>query len=205
MSKARSSRRWLRRQSRDPYVEQARSQGLRSRAVFKLQQIDLSYRLFRPGMMIIDLGASPGGWSQYAAQRIGHRGRVIAIDRLPMESLDRVEFVQGDLREQCVVEQLLTAFGEQKADVVLADMAPDATGMASIDQPRSMQLAESALECAQYTLKKGGDFLVKLFQGEGFSEFIVRARTLFAKAIINKPHASRARNREVYLLGRSRL
>ena len=205
MSKASSSRRWLRRQSRDPYVEQARTQGLRSRAVFKLQQIDLSYRLFRPGMTIIDLGAAPGGWSQYAAQRIGHHGRVIAIDRLPMESLDRVEFVQGDLREQRVVEQLLTVLREQKADVVLSDMAPDATGMVSIDQPRSMQLAEFALECAQYSLNRGGDFLVKLFQGEGFNEFIVSARTLFAKTIIKEPHASRARNREVYLLGRSML
>ncbi len=201
MSKTSSSRRWLRRQSKDLYVKQARTQGLRSRAVFKLQQIDHSHHLFRPGMLIIDLGAAPGGWSQYAAQRVGYHGRVIAIDRLPMESLDRVEFFQGDLREQHLVKQLLTVLRGKKADVVLSDMAPDVTGVVSIDQPRSMILAETGLEFAMHFLKKDGRFLVKLFQGEGFNEFIARAQTLFAKTIIKKPHASRTRSREVYLLG----
>lgn len=205
MGKSASSRRWLQRQSKDHYVRQARIQNKRSRALYKLEQIDRAYRLFRPGMTVIDLGAAPGGWSQYAAQSVGRQGSVIAIDIKPMVSLDCVTFIQGDLENDSVIEQLLAIVGEHEADILLSDMAPNATGMISIDQPRAMAFAGRALDLVRSCLRKDGHFLVKLFHGAGFDEFVYGMRALFTQVIVNKPNASRAHSREIYLLGLRKL
>jgi 23S rRNA (uridine2552-2'-O)-methyltransferase len=156
-------------------------------------------------MTVIDLGAAPGGWSQYVAQCVGRQGRVIANDIKPMASLDCVKFIQGDLEEERVIEQLLAVVGKNKVDIILSDMAPNATGVISIDQPRALAFAELALELVQYCLKKEGHFLVKLFQGTGFDEFIGEVRALFTQINVTKPNASRAHSREIYLLGLRRL
>jgi 23S rRNA (uridine2552-2'-O)-methyltransferase len=192
---------WLRRQQRDPYVIQARERGYRSRAVFKLEQLDRRHRLLRPGMTVVDLGAAPGGWSQYAAGRVGPEGRVVASDLLPMEPIRGVAFIQGDSREQAVLQALLEAMDGRKADLVISDMAPNMSGVRSVDQPRALSLAELALELAQDLLRPGGGFLVKLFQGEGFEAYVGACRVRFAKVVLEKPKASREGNREVYVLG----
>lgn len=202
MARSKSSDRWLRRHFTDEYVKRARKEGKRSRAVYKLAELDERDRLFRPGMTVVDLGAAPGGWSQYARERVGPGGRVIALDILPMEPVAGVEVLQGDFTEQAVLDSLIERLGGQPVDLVIADMAPNISGIASADQGRSMLLAELALEFADKTLRPGGDFLVKTFQGAGFQEFHRAMQQRFAKLHVRKPKASRAESREVYLLGK---
>ncbi|SFM34471.1 23S rRNA Um-2552 2'-O-methyltransferase [Ectothiorhodospira mobilis] len=202
MSRSKSSRRWLKEHFSDRYVQQAQESGWRCRAVYKLQEIDTRDRLLRPGMHVLDLGAAPGGWSQYAASRVGGSGAVVASDLLAMDPLPGVTFIQGDFREEAVLAAVLQALGERPADLVLSDMAPNFSGVDAVDQPRSMHLAELALDTAERTLKPGGDFLVKLFQGEGFDAYLKTLRSRFDRVQMRKPGASRARSREVYALAK---
>jgi len=200
--RSKSSARWLAEHASDPFVKQAHAHGFRSRAVFKLAQIHESERLLRPGMRCVDLGAAPGGWSQYAAKIIGAQGRLVATDILPMDGIPGVEFIQGDFRETSVLEQVLQCVGSDKVDLVLSDMAPNMSGIDAVDQPRSMYLAELALEFAERVLAPGGGLLVKLFQGAGFDEAIRGARSRFGRVVTKKPKASRSRSPEIYLLAR---
>ncbi len=202
MARSKSSNRWLNEHFRDEYVKRAQSEGYRARAVYKLMELDGKDRLIRPGMTIVDLGAAPGGWSQYAARRLAGKGRIIALDILGMEPLDGVEFIQGDFREQEVLDRLLETLGDHRADLVMSDMAPNISGMSAVDQPRAMYLCELALALADEVLKKGGDFIVKLFQGEGFDDYARQLRARFDKVMFRKPRASRPRSREVYALGK---
>ena len=204
MSKPRrSSGSWRDRQERDPYVQRARREGWRSRAVFKLEQIVTKERLLRPGMVCVDLGSAPGGWSQYVTQKLDGKARIVAVDILPMDALPDVEFIQGDFREDDVYAQLLERVGEAGADLVMSDMAPNITGTKAVDQPRSMYLVELALDMARRVLKPGGSFVCKVFQGEGFDEFVKDARNSFERVRVIKPEASRAGSREVYLVARN--
>jgi 23S rRNA (uridine2552-2'-O)-methyltransferase len=201
--RSRSSGRWLQEHHSDPFVLRARAEGWRSRAVFKLEEIDRRERLLKPGMVCLDLGAAPGAWSQYARRQVGRTGRVIASDLLGMEPITGVEFVQGDFREEAVLQQLETLLpGSASVDVVLSDMAPNLSGMDSVDQPRSMYLAELALDMASRVLKPDGAALIKVFQGAGFQELLAQARARFAKTKLLKPQASRARSAELYLLAK---
>ena len=201
MSKPRrSSGSWRDRQERDPYVQKARREGWRSRAVFKLEQIDQKERLLKPGMVVVDLGSAPGSWSQYVSEKLNGRARIVAVDLLPMDALPDVEFVQGDFRDDEILARLLAAVGENGADLVMSDMAPNITGTKAVDQPRSMYLVELALDMARQVLKPGGNFVTKLFQGEGFDEFVRDARNSFERVRVIKPRASRAGSREVYLV-----
>ena len=200
--RSKSSARWLAEHASDPFVKQAHAQGLRSRAAFKLAQIHESERLLRPGMRCVDLGAAPGGWSQYAAKIIGPQGCLVATDILPMDGIPGVEFIQGDFCETSVLEQVMHCVGSDKVDLVLSDMAPNMTGIDAVDQPRSMYLAELALEFAERVLAPGGGLLVKLFQGSGFDEIIIGARSRFGRVVTKKPKASRSRSPEIYLLAR---
>jgi len=202
MAKKSSSARWKQRQANDPYVQRAQREGWRSRAVFKLEEIDKKQRLFRNGSVVLDLGAAPGGWSQYAAQKVLPKGRIIAIDLLEIEPLDGVEFIQGDFTADIALQQLLAALGEDKADLVMSDMAPNISGMRSVDQPRSMYLAELALDLAVQTLKSGGAFVTKVFMGEGFEELIGSCRERFSSVKVQKPAASRTESRETYIAAR---
>ena len=203
MAKKRSSsRRWLQEHFRDQYVQEAQKLGYRSRACFKLLEIQEKDRLFKPGLTVIDLGAAPGGWSQVAADLVGDRGRVIATDILPMDSLPGVEFIQGDFTEAAVLDAILSALDGQQVDLVISDMAPNMSGMNAVDQPRSMYLVELALDLARQVLKPEGCFLAKVFQGEGFDELLRDLRGSFATVQSRKPSASRARSREVYQLCR---
>ncbi|MGH8495619.1 MAG: 23S rRNA (uridine(2552)-2'-O)-methyltransferase RlmE [Gammaproteobacteria bacterium] len=203
MKRSKSSGRWLAEHEHDEFVRRARAEGWRSRAVFKLMDIQKRDRILRPGMTCIDLGASPGGWSQYAAGISGDKGRLIALDILPMEPLDGVEFIQGDFHETAVLESLKRALGGAGADLVMSDMAPNLSGMTAVDQPRAMALAELARDLAVEVLKPGGDLLVKAFQGAGFQEFARGLRTTFGGLKTRKPPASRPRSNEVYLLARN--
>jgi 23S rRNA (uridine2552-2'-O)-methyltransferase len=198
-----SSSRWKQRQERDPYVERAVREGWRSRAVFKLEQIQAKERLIRQGMQIVDLGSSPGGWSQYAARLVGSRGRIWAVDLLPMEPVPGVEFLLGDFTTAATLEALRSAMRGEKADLVMSDMAPNISGTRAVDQPRSIGLAEEALLFASEVLKPGGAFLVKLFQGEGFPEFVQKVRGEFGAVKLIKPKASRPESREIYMLARN--
>ncbi|HEX4618928.1 MAG TPA: 23S rRNA (uridine(2552)-2'-O)-methyltransferase RlmE [Steroidobacteraceae bacterium] len=198
--RSKSSDRWLKEHFRDSYVQRAQSGGWRSRAVFKLEEIDRRERLLKPGAVCLDLGAAPGGWSQYARGRVGSGGRVIATDILPMQALAGVEFVQGDFREEEVFSHVQSLLPEGRADVVLSDMAPSLSGVDVIDQPRSMHLAELALDMARRVLKPGGHALIKVFQGSGFEELVKGARAEFGRVKLVKPRASRARSPEMYLL-----
>ena len=198
--RSKSSERWLREHFADPFVQRAQSEGWRSRAVFKLQEVDRRERLLTPGRTCLDLGAAPGAWSQYARRRVGRRGRVVAADILEMPELPGVEFVQGDFREEAVFNQILGLLPGRQVDVVLSDMAPNLSGVDVIDQPRSMYLAELALDMAGRVLKPGGDALIKVFQGAGFQELVQSARGRFARVKLVKPLASRARSPEIYLL-----
>lgn len=202
MARSKSSGRWLDRQHRDPYVQKARKAGARSRAIFKLEELDRRDRLLKPGMTVVDLGAAPGGWSQYAAQRVGSGGRVIALDILPMEPIPGVEVLEGDFTAEAVLRELEARLGGRPADLVISDMAPNMTGIGITDQARSMMLAELALEFAAQHLRTGGDFLVKTFQGAGFTEFLRELRGRFGEVLSRKPPASRSESREVYLLGK---
>ena len=198
--RSKSSGRWLREHFADPFVQRAQSEGWRSRAVFKLEEIDRREKLLRPGRVCLDLGAAPGAWSQYAARAVGRKGRVVATDILPMPELPGVEFVQGDFREQEVFDQVLRLLPGRQVDLVLSDMAPNLSGVDVIDQPRSMYLAELALDMAVRVLKPDGDALIKAFQGSGFQEMVQGARGRFARVKLVKPQASRSRSPEMYLL-----
>jgi len=186
----------------DPYVQKAKAEGYRSRAAYKLLELDKKDRLLVSGQLLVDLGAAPGSWSQVAVARLGSKGRVVAVDLLPMEPLPGVQFVQGDFREQEVLDALLLALGGRKADLVISDLAPNISGIGVSDQARSMYLCELALEFARQCLKPGGSLLVKVFQGAGFTEFLAGMRKAFVKVGSRKPEASRGRSSEMYLLGR---
>ncbi len=201
--RSKSSSRWLQEHARDPYVKRARQEGLRSRAAFKLEEIQRIEKLIRPGMIVVDLGAAPGGWSQFAARILKGRGEIFALDILPMPAVEGVAFLEGDFREADVLSRLETALAGRKVDLVLSDMAPNLSGIDSVDQPRAMHLAELALDFATRHLKPGGDLLMKLFQGSGFQELVTVVRRNFATVRMRKPEASRARSAEVYLLARS--
>jgi 23S rRNA (uridine2552-2'-O)-methyltransferase len=200
--RTKSSARWLSEHANDEYVKRAQREGWRSRAVFKLSEIQETERLLRPGIRCVDLGAAPGGWSQYAARLIGGNGRIVATDILPMDAIPGVEFVLGDFREESVLGAVLASVGSTKVDLVLSDMAPNMAGIDAVDQPRSMYLAELALEFADRVLAPGGDLLVKLFQGAGFEEIIREARKRYGRVVTKKPKASRKRSPEIYLLAR---
>ncbi|MEA5445824.1 23S rRNA (uridine(2552)-2'-O)-methyltransferase RlmE [Gammaproteobacteria bacterium AB-CW1] len=204
MGRKSSSRRWLREHHSDEHVLRARREGWRSRAAFKLEEIDRKDRLLKPGMTVVDLGAAPGGWTQYVARKLDGKARIFALDRLPMDSFTGTRFIQGDFTEQAVLDALLAELGEDRSvDLVLSDMAPNMSGMKGVDQPAAMYLAELALDLAAQVLRPGGDFLVKTFQGEGFDEFLADLRSRFGKVQVRKPKASRDRSPEVYLLARN--
>jgi 23S rRNA (uridine2552-2'-O)-methyltransferase len=198
-----SSQRWLREHENDVYVRRARQAGYRSRAVYKLEEIERTDRLLRPGMNVVDLGAAPGGWSQYAARRLEGRGRIVALDLLPMDAVPGVEFVQGDFSQSAVLDALLATLGEDRAQLVMSDMAPNMSGIADVDHLRSMHLVELALDFAERVLTPGGDFLVKVFQGRDFQPFVAGLRERFESVKSRKPKASRARSSELYLLARN--
>jgi 23S rRNA (uridine2552-2'-O)-methyltransferase len=204
MARSKSSGRWLREHFDDVYVKRAQEAGYRSRAVFKLMELQERDRLIRPGMNIVDLGAAPGGWSQYAREVMGRTGRVVALDILPMEPLPGVTTMQADFTEETALEQLAAALAGEQVDLVLSDMAPNISGQAAVDLPRALYLAELAQEFACQVLKPGGDFLVKVFQGEGFDSYLRSLRREYQQVVSRKPKASRARSREVYLLARRR-
>jgi 23S rRNA (uridine2552-2'-O)-methyltransferase len=200
--RTKSSARWLAEHASDEFVKRAQREGWRSRAVFKLAEIQATERLLRTGIRCVDLGAAPGGWSQYAARIVGDTGRIVATDLLPMDAIPGVLFVRGDFREEGVLSAVLEAVGAAKVDLVLSDMAPNMAGIDAVDQPRSMHLAELALEFADRVLTPGGDLLVKLFQGAGFEEIIREARKRYGRVATRKPKASRTRSPEIYLLAR---
>lgn len=191
---------WKNRQQSDPYVKRAREEGYRARAAFKLLELDRKDRLFRQGQLVVDLGAAPGSWSQLARERVGADGKVIALDVLPMDPIDGVVFIQGDFREDAVLEGLEKEMGGRLADLVLSDMAPNISGIAPADQARAMHLAELACEFALQRLDPGGVFVVKVFHGEGFDGFLTGVRKSFGNVKVRKPSASRAESREVYLV-----
>lgn len=199
-----SSSRWLQEHFSDKYVLEAQKKGLRSRAWFKLDEIQQGDKLFRPGMTVVDLGAAPGGWSQYVVTQIGNKGRVIACDILPMDPIVGVDFLQGDFRDELVLKALMDRLGEDKIQVVMSDMAPNMTGTPEVDIPRSMYLVELALEMCRDVLAPGGSFLVKVFQGDGFEDYLREIRSLFTKVKIRKPDSSRSRSREVYIVATGR-
>ncbi|MBI0157589.1 MULTISPECIES: 23S rRNA (uridine(2552)-2'-O)-methyltransferase RlmE [Gilliamella] len=195
-----SSTRWLSEHFNDRFVQQAQKKGLRSRAWFKLEEIQKSDKLFKPGITVVDLGAAPGGWSQYVASLIGNKGRIIACDLLPMDPIVGVDFLQGDFRDEAVLNALLERVGEEKVQVVMSDMAPNMSGQPAVDIPRAMYLVELALDMCKDVLAPNGSFIVKVFQGEGFEEYLKTVRSLFKTVKIRKPEASRARSREVYIV-----
>lgn len=194
---------WRDRQERDPYVQMARRDGWRSRAVYKLEQIDQKERFLRPDMVCVDVGSAPGSWSQYVTKKLKGRARIVAVDILPMDSLPDVEFIQGDFQDEAVFEQMLQAIGDDGADLVMSDIAPNITGTRVVDQPRSMYLVELALDLARRVLKPGGSFVCKVFQGAGIDEFVIDTRNSFKRVKVMKPKASRAGSREVYLVARN--
>jgi 23S rRNA (uridine2552-2'-O)-methyltransferase len=200
--RTKSSRRWLAEHESDVFVKRAREEGFRSRAAFKLEDIQRTERLVKPGMTIVDLGAAPGGWSQYAARLLNGKGRVVALDILPMDEIRGVDFIQADFSQDEALQELLGRLGGERPQLVLSDMAPNTTGIADVDHDRSMHLVELALDFARKTLAPGGDFLVKVFQGRHFHPFVLEMRSSFATVKVKKPPASRQRSPELYLLGR---
>ncbi|HHH43436.1 MAG TPA: 23S rRNA (uridine(2552)-2'-O)-methyltransferase RlmE [Gammaproteobacteria bacterium] len=204
MARSKSSQRWLKEHFDDEYVKRAQREGYRSRAVYKLDEIQHKDRIIKPGMAVVDLGAAPGGWSQYAAGLVGRRGRVVAMDILPMDPLPGVTFVQGDFREDEVLDGLLQVLEGQETDLVMSDIAPNISGVEAVDLPRAMYLAELAVDFADRVLRPEGDLLMKMFQGEGFDELLKDLRGRYRKVIMRKPKASRPRSREVYALARGR-
>ncbi|MCX7089338.1 MAG: 23S rRNA (uridine(2552)-2'-O)-methyltransferase RlmE [Methylococcales bacterium] len=202
MKRSKSSHDWLQEHFHDEYVKQAQALGYRSRAVFKLQEIQEKDRIISSDMTVLDLGAAPGGWSQYARKIVGKKHKVIALDILPMEPLEGVEFILGDFREESVLESLYLTLGDAPVNLVLSDMAPNITGSKGIDQPRAIYLGELALDTARTVLSVGGTFLVKMFQGDGFDAFHQDIRKSFSQVVIRKPKASRPRSNEVYILAK---
>ncbi|MDP1574884.1 MAG: 23S rRNA (uridine(2552)-2'-O)-methyltransferase RlmE [Coxiellaceae bacterium] len=194
------SRAWLRRHLTDPFVKEAKRQGYASRAAFKLLAIQERDKIFKPGMKVLDLGSAPGGWSQVAMQCIGHRGRVIAIDLLPMDVPAGVTFIQGDFDDQVVLDQLMSSLNGEEVDLIISDIAPNFSGQKSVDLPRSIYLLELALDCASSVLKKNGTFLFKAFQGVGYEDFVRSVKSQFSQVKYRKPAASRAESTEVYVL-----
>ena len=197
-----SSQAWLQEHRNDPYVQRAQRDGYRSRACYKLLELQDKDKLIRPGMTVVDLGSAPGGWSQVAAELVGHKGRVIASDILYMDGLAGVEFIKGDFTEELVFDQIVAAIGGVPVDLVVSDMAPNMSGMSAMDQPRSMYLVELALDMARSVLSPGGAFVTKIFQGEGFESFLGDARSSFSRVLTRKPQASRPRSKEVYLVAK---
>ena len=202
VQRSKSSANWLREHFNDPFVKQAQKDGYRSRASYKLLEIQEKDRLIRPGMSVIDLGAAPGGWSQVTSRLIGGQGRLIASDILEMDSIADVTFIQGDFTQDEVLQRILEAVGDSHVDLVISDMAPNMSGTPAVDMPRAMFLCELALDLATRVLKPGGDFLIKIFQGEGFDVYLKDVRSKFDKVQMRKPSSSRDRSREQYLLGR---
>ena len=203
MKRSKSSSSWMREHVNDIYVKSAKRQGFRSRAAFKLLEIDERDQLLSPGMTVVDLGAAPGGWSQVAAEKVGARGKVIALDILQMQPIDGVDFICGDLREDAVLMELRTKIHGKAADLVICDISPNISGVSSHDQARAMELAQLALEFSAQVLKPQGGLLVKVFHGEGFEDFLKAMRSRFKQVNSRKPKASRARSSEIYLLGRA--
>lgn len=200
MKRTKSSTQWLKDHFSDPYVILAQKAGYRSRAVYKLKEVNEKERLIKPGMHIVDLGAAPGGWSQYTAEQLKGKGHIYALDCLPMDPCPGVHFILGDFTQAEILQQLLELIPEHKVDLLLSDMAPNMSGNAAIDMPRVYNLADMVLECAHEILKKGGILFMKLFHGEGFDDFVKQVRQQFDKVIIKKPKASRPHSRETYLL-----
>jgi 23S rRNA (uridine2552-2'-O)-methyltransferase len=200
--RTKSSRRWLDEHESDVYVQRARAEGFRSRAAFKLEDIQRTDRILRPGMTIVDLGAAPGGWSQYAAKLFRGNGRVVALDILPMDPINGVDFIQGDFASDAVLAQLKELLGPDRPHVVMSDIAPNTTGIAVVDHDRSMHLVELSLDFVRHKLAPGGDFLTKVFQGRDFQPFTAQLRRSFATVKVRKPPASRQRSAELYLLAR---
>ena len=198
MSRSKSSKRWLQEHHRDAYVLKAREQGYRSRAVFKLEQIQQKDRVLKPGQFVLDLGAAPGGWSEYSSRIVGDRGRVIALDLLPIAPIAGVEVVQGDFTLQETLDRLLALTGGRQFDLVLSDMAPNLSGMESVDQPKSIHLAELAFDLAREWLSPDGIFVAKLFQGAGFDDLVAQLRATFKSVRLRKPDSSRSRSNEIY-------
>ena len=203
MARSKSSGRWLQEHFNDVYVKESQKDGYRSRASYKLVELNEKDKLMRPGMTVVDLGSAPGGWSQVAANIVGEKGNVIASDILPMDPLPDVEFIQGDFTEENVLHEILDCIGERKADLVISDMAPNMSGIADVDQPQSMYLVELALDMAKTVSRKGAGFVAKVFQGEGFDAFVLECKKNYAKVYIRKPDSSRARSREVYVVAKS--
>ncbi|MEW8015972.1 MAG: 23S rRNA (uridine(2552)-2'-O)-methyltransferase RlmE [Candidatus Thiodiazotropha endolucinida] len=200
MKRSKSSRQWLNRHFKDEYVKQAQKAGYRSRAAFKLLEIQQKDNIFKPGMKVVDLGAAPGGWCQVARELVGEKGRIVAMDILPMDPIAGVEFIQGDFRETQPLEELEKSLDGEAVDLVISDMAPNVTGIASVDQPRAIYLCELALDFAREVLKPGGCFVVKIFQGGGFDTYLKALRRDFKRVVSRKPSSSRAKSREVYLV-----
>ncbi|HIO92355.1 MAG TPA: 23S rRNA (uridine(2552)-2'-O)-methyltransferase RlmE [Leucothrix mucor] len=208
MAKSKSSNAWLQEHFDDEYVKKSQQDGYRSRAVYKLEEIQIREQLIKPNMKVIDLGAAPGGWSQYATKLVGKNGRVIASDILDIDPLPFVEFIQGDFTEESVLNEILSVLDKdsssnKKLDIVISDMSPNMSGVESIDLPRSLYLCELALEMAREVLKPGGSLLVKLFQGQGSDEYLRDVRSSFKQVKIRKPKASRARSKEVYVVAKN--
>ncbi len=199
---AKQDKKWLQRQQKDPYVKLARESRYRSRAVYKLSEIDKRDQLFRKAKTVVDIGASPGSWSQYASEQLNSQGRIIAVDILALEPIEKVEIIQGDFTETHIVKACLEALGEDKADLVMSDIAPNLSGVRNADQARIIYLAELVLEFTTDVLTEGGDLLIKLFQGEGTEQYQKELKQLFQKVIVRKPKASRSESRELYVLAR---
>ncbi|HAT6957589.1 TPA: 23S rRNA (uridine(2552)-2'-O)-methyltransferase RlmE [Legionella pneumophila] len=202
MSRTKSSKRWLQEHFDDVYVKKAQAEGYRSRAVYKLKEMDDKESLIKPGMTVVDLGAAPGGWTQYASEKMRGSGRLVALDILPMDALPNVEFILGDFREDNVLQELINLIPQRTLDLLLSDMAPNMSGSSAIDIPRAMYLVELAFDFAEKMLKPGGNMLVKIFHGSGFDELVKQARASFEKVVIRKPSASRSRSKETYLLAK---
>jgi len=202
MARSKSSRRWLDEHINDPYVKKAQIDGYRSRASYKLIELNTKDKLIRPGMLVLDLGAAPGGWSQVAGPWVGKKGRIIATDILPMDPLEYTDFIQGDFTEEAVFQQLLHKLDGAKADVVLSDMSPNISGVSSADQATTIYLVELGLDMARQVLKPGGSFVTKVFHGEGHDEYLKTVRSCFEKVVVRKPDASRPRSREVYVVAK---
>ncbi len=202
MKRSKSSRRWLDEHVNDPYVKQAQKDGLRSRSSYKLIELNEKDKLIRPGMLVMDLGSAPGGWSQVAGGLVGEKGRVLATDILPMGALDNVDFIQGDFTDDAVFQQLLDQLDGRQPDLIVSDIAPNISGVAASDQASSMYLVELTLDMVRQVLKPGGNYVVKVFQGEGSDQFLKDVRSSFEKVVIRKPEASRPRSREVYFVAK---